>query len=79
MFCPDLSSIGGKVKLEGDPYYYRGGYNFALVVASCKAKASAFGVSDEGCNDSDSQTVTYINNIRIIYKFVTEYFNLDNY
>ena len=79
MFCPDLSSLGGEVKIEGDPYYYRRGYNFALIAASCKAKASLFGVSAEGCKDEDEQTKTYINNIRIVYKLVTQYFNLENY
>ena len=71
MFCPDLSSLGGELKLEGDPYYYRGGYNFALVVASCKTKASIFKDSGEDCKDDDEKTNDYINNIRIVYKFVT--------
>ena len=71
MYCPDLSSLGGELNLMGDPYYYTRGYNFALIAASCKTKASVFKVSDEGCQDDDTKTEIYINNIRIIYKFVT--------
>ena len=53
MFCPDLSSLGGEVKFEGDPYYYTSGHNFSLIAASCKLKASVFKVSDEDCKDED--------------------------
>ena len=56
MFCPDLSSLGGELKLEGDPYFYSSGFNFALVAASCKTKANFFKVSDANCMDEDEQT-----------------------
>lgn len=64
----------------GDPYFYDYGQNFSLVAASCLVKAQAFGESGAECLDSTTEdAMKYLNNIRVVYKYVTQYFNLESY
>ena len=74
MYCPDLSSLDNEMDIEGDPWYYGYGSDFTLVVASCKTTANVFGESGQNCV-SDDESDIYVSQMRIVYKFVTQYFD----
>ena len=78
MYCPDLSLSNNEIAFEGDPYYYDYGQDFTFIVASCKITAKAFGNDDSNCVDEADSDV-YASNLRIVYKFVTQYFDLYDY
>ena len=78
--CPDLTynDGSGNIELLGDPYYQSKGKNFNFVVASCTARAEAFGESSEDCADT-IYLWRYVNKLRVIHKFVHNYLNIEHY
>ena len=67
------------MELLADPYYQTIGANFNFVIATCKTAADAFGGSGEDCAEETIWTQNYVNNIRVIHKFVHNYLNLQYY
>ena len=75
--CPDLGD--SDIELLGDPFYQDIGANFNFIIATCKTTAEAFGESGDDCAPGTLWTQNYVNNIRVIHKFVHNYLNLDKY
>lgn len=81
-YCPDLSGLpNNELEIQGDPYFNGGGKNFNFVVAPCSTAIEKLGGSQSDCLDLNvpSDTKQKVEKIRVIYKFVSQYFNTNKY